>query len=481
MQIDTLAGRLARTLIFWVGGIWLLSVLAVVWYVDREINFNFDNELVEVSHRMFDIAVAEVDRRIADKVPGQPLVAPTPLFKDAAVIYQMVDASEQVLLRSAETPPDTFDVPASPGFVNLDTWRIYTVKHPTRPLFLQVADPQSERRDALNRTLFGMLLPLVALVPLLAVLLGRIARTELKVLQQMTGEIEQRSGADLRPISLPGLPKELLSVGDHVNRLLERLAQSLDVERALAANAAHELRTPLAAARLRLQTALDHDLRREDVAAALAALKTLSHRTEKLLQLSRAESGAAWSLDRVDLVKLAGTVAEEFWRDDRNDGPDGRLQAMHRIDLKLPGDDTETETEAEAEAEAEPSATLGDFDALAIALRNLVENALHYANGTRVTIEVTHDCELVVRDGGPGVTPSQLQSLQERHVRHSADRAGYGLGLSIVATIVQKHEGQLRLASPPLGAPQGFEARIVLKPAPKRMSTTRAPESQLRR
>ena len=475
IQIDTLAGRLARTLIFWVGGIWLLSVLAVVWYVDREINFNFDNELVEVSHRMFDIAVAEVDRRIADKSQGQPLVAPTPLFKDAAVIYQVVDASEQVLLRSAETPPDTFDVPASPGFVNLDTWRIYTVKHPTRPLFMQVADPQSERRDALNRTLFGMLLPLVALVPLLAVLLGRIARTELKVLQQMTGEIEQRSGADLRPISLPGLPKELLSVGDHVNRLLERLAQSLDVERALAANAAHELRTPLAAARLRLQTALDHDLRREDVAAALAALETLSHRTEKLLQLSRAESGAAWSLDRVDLVKLAGTVAQEFWRDDRNDGPDGRLQAQHRIDLKVPGDDADTEAEAEAPA------TLGDFDALAIALRNLVENALQYANGTRVTIEVTHDCELVVRDGGPGVTPSQLQSLQERHVRHSADRAGYGLGLSIVATIVQKHEGQLELASPPLGALQGFEARIVLKPAPKRMSTTRAPESQLSR
>ena len=473
IQIDTLAGRLARTLIFWVGGIWLLSVLAVVWYVDREINFNFDNELVEVSHRMFDIAVAEVDRRIADKVPGQPLVAPTPLFKDAAVIYQVVDASEQVLLRSAETPPDTFDVPASPGFVNLDTWRIYTVKHPTRPLFLQVADPQSERRDALNRTLFGMLLPLVALVPLLAVLLGRIARTELKVLQQMTGEIEQRSGADLRPISLPGLPKELLSVGDHVNRLLERLAQSLDVERALAANAAHELRTLLAAARLRLQTALDHDLRREDVAAALAALKTLSHRTEKLLQLSRAESGAAWSLDRVDLVKLAGTVAEEFWRDDRNDGPDGRLQAMHRIDLKLPDDDTE----AEAEAEAEAPATLGDFDALAIALRNLVENALQYAGGSRVTIEVTRDCKLVVRDGGPGVTPSQLQSLQERHVRHSADRAGYGLGLSIVATIVQKHEGQLELASPPLGATQGFEARIVLEPAPKQLPPTRAPES----
>lgn len=469
---DTLAGRLARTLILWVGGIWLLSVLAVVWYVDREINFNFDNELVEVSHRMFDIAVAELDRRVTDKVQGQPLVAPTPLFRDAAVIYQVVDGSEQVLLRSAETPPDTFDVPASPGFVNLDAWRIYTVKHPTRPLFLQVADPQSERRNALNRTLFGMLLPLVALLPLLAVLLRRIARTELQVLQEMTGEIEQRNGADLRPIRLPGLPRELQSVGDHVNRLLERLAQSLDVERALAANAAHELRTPLAAARLRLQTALDHDLRREDVEAALAALKTLGHRTEKLLQLSRAESGSAWSLDRVDLVKLAGTVAQEFWRDDRGDRLDGRLQALHRIDLVLPDDDLRADGDPDT---AEAPATLGDFDALAIALRNLVENALQYAGGSRVTIGVTRDGELVVRDGGPGVTPAQLQSLQERHVRHSADKAGYGLGLSIVGTIVQKHGGRLELSSPPRGALRGFEARIVLEPAPRALPTARAP------
>jgi two-component system OmpR family sensor kinase len=59
---DTLAGRLTRTLIVWVGGVWLLCVFAVVWYVDREINHNFDNELVEVSHRMFDMAVQELDK-----------------------------------------------------------------------------------------------------------------------------------------------------------------------------------------------------------------------------------------------------------------------------------------------------------------------------------------------------------------------------------------------------------------------------------
>jgi two-component system OmpR family sensor kinase len=441
---DSLAGRLTRTLIVWVGGVWLLCVLAVVWYVDREINHNFDNELVEVSHRMFDMAVQELGKlqHGSDSVPAAPLIAPKQLFSEDAVMYQIVDIHEHALLRSAEAPVDAFDVPLAAGFANNQTWRIYTVRHPTLGLYFQVADPLDERRRALNRTLFGLIIPLGAVLPLLALVLRNVARTELRVLQQLAGEIEKRSGADLRPITLPGLPQELRSVSENVNRLLDRLSQSLDVERALAANAAHELRTPLAAARLRLQTALEHDLRRDDVQAALDALQMLSHRAEKLLQLSRAESGASLARTRVDLVQLAGTVAQEFWQD---------REINERLVLKVPDS-------------AAPIA-LGDVDALAIALRNLVENALHYGGEGRVVLEVAAPCTLVVRDAGPGVNAEQLKTLQQRHVRHGSDRTGYGLGLSIVTTIVEKQNARLELASPPAGAARGFEARIVLRPA----------------
>lgn len=440
---ETLAGRLIRTLILWVGGVWLLCVIGVVWYVDREINYNFDNELVEVSHRMFDIALDELDRRSGEAVAGQTLTAPPPTFADAAVMFQVVEPGGRVLLRSAETPDNTFDVPLAAGFANDEAWRVYTVHHPKRDLYLQVADPLDERREALNRTLFGLIIPLGAVLPLLALVLRKIARDELQVLQTMATEIGQRGGDDLRPLALPGLPRELQTVGDHVNRLLERLAQALDVERALAANAAHELRTPLASARLRLQTALEHDLRRDDVVAALDALRTLSHRTEKLLQLSRAESGASFTRERVDLTQLAATIAQEFWQDPA---------VIDRLDLTVPDS-------------GDAPVALGDVDALAIALRNLVENALRYAQGAAVEIEVDADGRLVVRDFGPGVTDVELRTLQRRHVRHSAERAGYGLGLSIVGTIVEKHGGQLELLSPPPGAMQGFEARIVLTPA----------------
>ncbi|SEA18648.1 ATP-binding protein [Variovorax sp. YR216] len=442
LKRDSLAGRLTRTLIVWVGGVWLLCVLGVVWYVDREINHNFDNELIEVSHRMFDMALSELDKlQAAHPDAPQPLIARPQLFSSDAVIYQVVDPGEHILLRSAEAAGTSFDVPLAPGFANAEPWRIYTVHHPTRNLYFQVADPLDERRSALNRTLLGLIIPLGAVLPLLALVLRNVARSELRGLQALAAEIEQRSGTDLRPIRLPGLPKELRSVGDHVNELLERLSHSLDVERALAANAAHELRTPLAAARLRLQTALEHDLKREEVVAALEALQVLGHRTEKLLQLSRAESGASLTRARIDLVQLAGTVAQEFWQDPR---------VNERLKLKVP--------------DSEPPIALGDVDSLAIALRNLVENALRYGKG-RVSIEVMSPCTLAVRDFGPGVSPEELHTLQQRHVRHGSNRAGYGLGLSIVNTIVEKLGGQLDLASPPPGAATGFEARIVLRPA----------------
>ncbi len=437
----TLAGRLTRALILWIGGVWLVCVLGVVWYVDREINHNFDNELVEVSHRMFDLALRELEELRRNNPDELPLIAPHQLFSDDAVQYQLVDGSERVLLRTADAPTDAFDIALAPGFANTAAWRIYTVRHPTSELFFQVADPLDERRETLNRTLIGLIVPLGAVLPLLALLLRNIARRELRVLKQLEAEIGLRSGVDLRPIALPGLPRELRSVGDHVNRLLERLSNALDVERALAANAAHELRTPLAAVRLRLATAVEHEVRREDVEAALDALRALSHRTEKLLQLSRAESGASLAREPVDVLRLAATVAQEFWQDS---------EVRRRLNLSVP--------------ESEPPLVLGDFDALCIALRNLVENALKYGGDGPVEVEVTANGTLVVRDFGPGVNAERLRTLQQRHVRHSAERSGYGLGMSIVSTIVQKHGAQLKFASPPAGATTGFEARMVLRP-----------------
>jgi len=441
LHAQTLAGRLARTLILWVGGVWLACVLGVVWYVDGEINYNFDSELIEVSHRLFGIALEHLDA--AGPTPdGAPRAMPAPQdFADAEVPYRLVGSDTRELAHSSSARDGQFDVPLATGFADQGEWRIYTLRHPTRPVYLQVADPLHERREAVNRTLVGLIVPLVAVLPLLAWLLRRIARRQLRVLEALAREIGLRDGALLTPIALPGLPHELRSVEEHVNHLLQRLSLALDVERALAANAAHELRTPLAAARLRLQTALDHGLARTDVQAALDALGTLAQRTEKLLQLSRAESSAPLAREAVPLEPLATQVAQEFWADEA---------LVDRLDLVVAPDAAH--------------AVAGDVDALGIALRNLVENALRYSAGSAVELRVGPGPVLAVRDAGPGVPAHALDGLRQRHVRASADRAGYGLGLSIVASIAERHQARLVLASPPPGQARGFEARLELQP-----------------
>jgi two-component system OmpR family sensor kinase len=268
---------------------------------------------------------------------------------------------------------------------------------------------------------------------------GRALRPVRSITEAARRASELRLGQRL---ALTGPDDELKQLADTFDLMLERLDAAFTSQKRFVANAAHELRTPLAAVRLRLQTALDRDLARTDVQAALDALATFGHRADKLLQLSRAESSDAFARQSVDLVQIAATVAEEFWSSEA---------ARRRLDLEI--------------AETGVVAARGDVDSLAIALRNLVENALRYGGDARVAIEVVAPCVLVVRDDGPGVPASTLETLRHRHVRHSRDAVGYGLGLSIVGTIVDKHDGRLELSSPPPGRPRGFEARITLRPA----------------
>lgn len=288
---------------------------------------------------------------------------------------------------------------------------------------------------------------LLVLLPLLVVLIRAIARRELRSLGWLQRQISQRSGSNLQPLDMAALPRELQQVGEDVNQLMLRLHAALDVERALAANAAHELRTPLAAVRLRLETAIGQaraagqaTVPLADAQAALAALQTLSHRTERLLQLSRAESGsAAQQLQPVDLAQLCATLAQEFWQQPR---------AQKRLDWDAPEG-------------SQPVWVQGDIDTLAIALRNLIDNALAHSSGPVELAVQAAPPALVVRNSGAGIAPEQLQRIRQRHARANPASLGYGLGLHIVASIAQRHHAKLLLDSPAPGQTDGFQARLV--------------------
>ena len=471
---SSLATRLTRPLMLAVVGVWLLCTALVAWYVDGQIQHNFDVELIESAHRqlypaLLDSGLAQVAAEpsatpagassgassdasngaapdaAAPKVMGQ---VPGSAFSEP-MLLQLRASTGAVLLRTPHAPAAGFAAPLEQGFHDSAEHRIYTLHEPGQGLWLQLADPLAERAQARQHTLSGLLLVLAVMLPLLVWLIHLIARRELRSLHWLQGQINQRSSANLQPLLLGDLPQELRLVGEDVNLLLQRLHHALDVERALAANAAHELRTPLAAVRLRLQTALDQaqaqgsaQLPLAEVQLALTALQTLSHRTERLLQLSRAESDSAMlRFAPVDLLLLCDTLAQEFWQQPR---------AQKRLDWDR--------------GALAPVWVQGDMDTLAIALRNLVDNALTYGSGQVQLLVQAAPAALLVRNGGARLDGVQLQQLRQRHVRLSSEHMGYGLGLSIVASIAQRHQAQLLLESPIPGRDDGVQAQLLFAP-----------------
>lgn len=448
----SISQRLTRDLSIWVGILWLTMSVGVTLYVQREIEEACDESLSVSASRLLELAAHEVDEVREHNGDAAPTVlnslgGSAPQHMDLrSLTYQILTSSRAVLLRSADAPGVDMSPGASQGFSLTDRWRVYTLRHPTEPLLIHVADSVAHRNEERRDTWLWMLLPLLGAFPFIAWIIRRVTRHSLAPVEGLVAEIAKRGVTNMDPVAGKELPAEMQMIQESTNNLLVKLKEALEVERSLAANAAHELRTPLAAARLRIANALDQPLpatAREAMDEAVASLDRLARRAEKLLQMSRAETSAALARDPVDLGALVCDVAEDFWRD-----PD----AFKRLKVQIDSD--------------EPITTVGDYDALALALRNLIENALRYADGASVKVKVTLPATVVVRDLGPGVDAETLAVMSTRHIRRSSDQAGYGLGLSIVKTVVERHGGKMDLRSPAPGHTKGFAAILDFPPVP---------------
>ncbi len=448
----TISQRLTRDLSLWLGLMWLIMSVGVTYYVQAEIEEAYDDSLRASALRLLALAAHE-----ADEIPLYLSSAPNALPpRDAAVVaaehlrlpsltYQVVSADGTIVLRSKDAPSSPMlGNDAANGFTFAPNWRVFTLHHMTVPLRIHVADSRAHRREELVGIWAWTLLPLLAVFPGIAWVIRRVTKHSLAPVESLVSEIASRGVTNMSPVGGMGLPPEMQMICDSTNHLLTRLKDALDIERSLAANAAHELRTPLAAARLRLANALDQSLpeaARMAMDEAAASLERLARRAEKLLQMSRAESSAAFVRETVDLGALACDVAEDFWRD-----PD----VSKRLKVQISRD--------------EPITTVGDADALALALRNLIENALRYAPGASIKVKVMEPATIIVRDLGSGVDATTLDVITTRHVRRSNNHGGYGLGLSIVNTVVDRHNGKMRLYSPAPGHVTGFAVALAFRP-----------------
>jgi len=255
--------------------------------------------------------------------------------------------------------------------------------------------------------------------------------------------LAERQALALQPVTLDGAPSEMMPMVDALNGLFARIGTLLESERRFTADAAHELRTPIAAIRMQAQVALgeaDDVLRRHALQGTLDGCDRATRLVEQLLTLSRLEAAAMPDMAPVDLCALGQQVVGE-------------------AALKAFGKNQTLEFEA-----AEPCSLLGNETLLMVLVRNLVDNAVRYSPpAAQIKVAVRRQngqLVLSVQDSGPGLDEADIERLGERFFRVPGSvESGSGLGWSITRRIADVHRLELRVErSAQLG---GLAVRVI--------------------
>jgi two-component system sensor histidine kinase TctE len=285
----------------------------------------------------------------------------------------------------------------------------------------------------------------LVLIAGLFVLIG--LRRGLTPLLKLRDAVRSRGRTDLAPLSVPEAQSEIRPLIDALNAYMERVRAQMAAQRRFVANAAHQLRTPLALLSTQAAYArreVGADARSEALAALQESTKRLARLAEQLLTLSRAEPGSRRPrADRIDLAEAARGVLANL----------APAAVARDVDLGL---------------EAEAAVTVvGDGTMLTEMIANLVDNALRYGRpGGSVTVAVaatSTEAVLTVADDGPGIPASEREHVFERFYRAAGTaEGGSGLGLAIVREVAENAGGSVRLADGPTSEGLVVEVRLPL-------------------
>lgn len=435
-----------------VGLISTVIVLVVAW---KEVSDTFDDTLEEGARLV--LALGEGTSKEAMTTRGRRDDAEPTLRLD----YQILSRDGVVIRRGEDAPKHPFVDPKRRDDrfydvqVSGERWRVYVRKHDTLGFSVQIGQEWEDRTDLIVDMLESLAWPLVGLWVLLGLVNWWLIRHLVAPLERMAREMQAKSPADLSPLSYDGKAREVHTVVAALNQLLGRLDQALESERRFTADAAHELRTPLAALASRIQVmqrrlakegavavATDLQRLREDIARSTALV-------ENLLQLARLDPESADAL-----------VAASF-------DTQALLDEVTRVCSSAAAAKNIT-----VSVICRVATITGNRDGLLTALRNLVHNGISYGRvGGKVEISVERQGGVValsVRDDGDGVADADLERLTQRFFRVLGSGVqGSGLGLSIVARVAQLHRADLRFG-PGLGG-RGLGV-VLLLPVALRLS-----------
>jgi two-component system sensor histidine kinase QseC len=369
------------------------------------------------------------------------------------VAFQIWEQGKSLILHSASAPNVRLS-PVDQGFSDSQVggykWRVFSAWDDSRHFLIQVGE-RREARDALAMTIArNMLLPLLVALPVLALLIWFSVARGLRPLQVLGHQVAARDADNLAPIESTTAPDEVLPLLQGLNKLFARVRASIDSERRFTADAAHELRTPLAAIRTQAQVARaagDDAESRRALDNVIAGCDRAAHLVDQLLTLARLEPDEAVQREAVDLQALVANVVADL----------APAAIAKDVDLQLaPGPAVQV---------------TGSPALLAIMARNLIDNAIRYTarrSGVQVAVTPTDDgAEFSVLDQGPGIAAQEIGRVWDRFYRVlGSGETGSGLGLSIVKRIAELHDAQVSLA--PRAGGSGLHVRVQIPGRPAR-------------
>lgn len=361
--------------------------------------------------------------------------------------FQIWDRQGQLLLHSKHAPREPLSNGVT-GFrvidLNNNTWRVYTLYEPNTGLSVVVALNHKMRNHLEARITEDYVFIALLTSPLLAILIWVIVGQGLNILSRVTNEVGHRAPSYLEPVDLESVPIELKPLVDELNYLFERLKDAFEREKRFAGDAAHELRTPLAAVKTQAQVALraaEDTERYNALLRVLTGVDRCTHVIQQLLTLSRMVPEATLDDPRpLNLVALTKEVIALM--------VPSALKKSIDIELFAPKDVVMMK---------------GNATAISILIRNLIDNAIRYTpERSYIQVYITdlpQAVSLKVIDNGPGIPPELRARVFERFFRIlGTQSSGSGLGLAIVQQIAQLHKASVSLNEPPTG--KGLEVSV---------------------
>ncbi|VWL94764.1 ATP-binding protein [Burkholderia lata] len=434
LRVRLLATVMAAVVVFWAS--WGAFLGIGLWREQR----GWRDSMLESAAQLLLLSLPDAIDRLPEA--NAQAVVPNTAYGKYDVAFQVwVDGRN--VMHSADAPGpalkadlrDGYGVSAGRGAAHDETWRVYSLSDPAGRIHVQTGGPATTWQEKASNALQLGLFNTAVMLGMLGVVIWWVIRWSFGPVRDVQRAIQHKAAFDFSPLPLVTLPRELRPLVESFNRLLARLNQAVDTERRFIGDAAHELRTPLAALSAQAEVALQADSL-ADKNEALRRLATGVERSARLsgqlLELARLDAGSR--VDQhgpVDLSRLVALIASDF---------DATAHARRQT----------------VRIAVEPVRVWGDLDEIAIAVRNLIDNALRYGrDGGRVEITCDSPADadgaqvrLRIADDGPGVPVGERERIFERFYRVPGTvPPGSGIGLSLVARIADAHGGSVEVAA----------------------------------